>query len=143
MPLDAKKLQKLIKKEIYHTKKTVQISAYHFTNKKISKYLKKIAKKGVVVTVVFDDKNSKQDYSLMKYLAKYKNFKIHLMNKEFKLHQNYMILDKKSVIFGSANFSKSAFMKNLEFIVISHKKAEIGKFLGNFSWLIKHANIYD
>jgi phosphatidylserine/phosphatidylglycerophosphate/cardiolipin synthase-like enzyme len=140
---DSKNIIKEIKKSISSSKLNIKISSYHLTNKSITKSLKNVSKKGVKVTIIFDQKNSNKKYSLMRYLAKYKNFNIYIMDLKWSLHQNYIIIDNKLLIFGSANLSKSAFLKNLEYIFVSKNKSYIRKFNKNFLWLISHSKLYD
>ena len=104
---------------------SIDVAMYSFTNKRIAKRLKNAAKRGVHVRIILDkEQNLRDRYSQIKYLAKYRNIDLYtLQGKKLreedhfgKMHIKLAIIDRKRLIFGSANWSNSAFLRNYELI---------------------------
>lgn len=140
MPKQANKAMKNLIDEIKKAKKEVKIAIYSFTNREISKAIRDSAKNGVKYKIIFDyEGNINDNYSQIGYLAKLKNIEVCLLkgeenkNKKYygKMHNKLAVIDNKTIIFGSANWSKSAFESNYETLVISNNKD-----------YIKPANLY-
>lgn len=141
-----------IKKELRSAKKSIKVSIYSFTNKKLAKALRDSARRGVKVEVIFDEKESKshRGRSLFRYLAKYKNITIYRLNgkssknKKYKgiMHIKMALIDKKTLIFGSANWTYRAFSTNYETIFMT-KDSKLAKKFDNFFQVQKtKAKIY-
>ena len=138
LPEDSKKALSTLLKSIDHSKKSIKIMIYNFTHKKIAKRLKVAAKRGVKVEIIFDQRNSAKDKkrSMFYYLAKYKNIFVYkLRGKYIKKQDRYGIMhlksavfDHKRVIFGSANWTYSAFGKNYEMLYVEDNYAAAKKF---------------
>ncbi|WP_197972075.1 phospholipase D-like domain-containing protein [Nitrosophilus labii] len=127
LPYEAKPALDTLLKSIDLSKNQIDIAIYSFTNRKIAKHLKKAAKRGVKIRIIFDkESNLYNKRSQLRYLAKYKNIKTYIISgKPFKkndsygkMHMKLMIIDNKRVILGSANYSYSAFGKNYEILYI-------------------------
>jgi len=152
MPKDGKQAVKHIITSIKNAKQEINIAIYSFTNKKIAKALKKSAKKGINVNIIYDSK-ALQGKSRLKYLAKYKNISTYtLMGKRKKtkhgkkwygkMHSKYILIDNKILFFGSANYSYSAFNASYETLYISEDKDLINKFDENFKLMLSRASKY-
>lgn len=116
-------------------KNEIKIGMYAFTSYDIAKSLKDVAKNGIKVEILADfEFNVDSNYSQVGYLAKYENIDVFLISgderngSKGKFHQKFMIIDNSLAIFGSANFTKSAFGKNYEFIIFSDELEKILKF---------------
>ncbi len=135
MPKDGKKAEKKIYSLFTHAKKEIDIVMYTFTNKKLARALKIAAKKGVKITIIADNEESKYKYSQIPKLALIKNIKVYLLSgknyynskNKAKMHVKLSIIDKKTTILGSANYSYSAFYKNYEYILINDKDKYLTK----------------
>ena len=138
LPQDSTKALSTLLESIDHSKKSIKIMIYNFTHKKIAKRLKVAAKRGVKVEIVFDQKNSRADKrrSMLYFLAKYKNIFIYKLKgryiKEQKrygiMHLKSAVFDHRRVIFGSANWTYSAFGKNYEMLYVEDNYARAKKF---------------
>ncbi|CAM2961583.1 phospholipase D-like domain-containing protein [Helicobacter burdigaliensis] len=136
MPQDQKKAISAIISNIKNTSKTLDIAIYSFTNREISKAIREIAKKGVKIRIVYD-KSANQDLkqSTIGYLAKLNNIEVctlsGLRSKNGKyfglMHTKMAIIDNKTLILGSANWSKSAFETNYETLLFLEDKDLIKK----------------
>ncbi len=142
LPKEGFKAQKKIIYLITHSKHSIDIIMYAFTNKKIAKALKLAAKHNVKITVIADKEEAKYERSVIPNLAVIRNINIHLLNgKSFKngkfgkLHAKVAIIDNEYLITGSANYTYSAFFKNYEYIIIHTDKNLINKFDKFFYYL--------
>ena len=82
---------------------------YNFKYNRFAKLLDKAKKRGVKVTIFYDKKD-----------VEFKNIKAKKVDK--KLHTKIAIFDKKSVVFGSPNWSKKSFKENYEVLYITDDK---------------------
>ncbi len=141
-----------INKKIDTASSTISISIYSFTHKKIAKKLRNAAKRGVKIEIIFDAKSTKnkQGKSMLPYLAKYNNIIVYkLKGKRAKskkysgiMHMKMAVIDHKTVIFGSANWTYSAFSNNYELLYITRNYAIAKKFERYFDILKKRATRY-
>jgi phosphatidylserine/phosphatidylglycerophosphate/cardiolipin synthase-like enzyme len=144
-------LESIIKK-IDSAKSSIHISIYNFTHKKIAKAIKKAAKRGVKIEIIFDEKSvkKKQGKTMLYYLAKYKNISIYTLQGKLSkkkkyhgiMHMKMAVIDSKIVIFGSANWTYSAFSNNYELLYISKNYAIAKKFERVFKVLKQKAVLY-
>jgi len=152
LPDQSKQALRAITKELSHAKREVKITIYNFTHKKIANTLKNIAKRGVIVKIVFDFASSekRKSRSMLYYLAKYKNIECYQIRGKFskkkkyygKLHQKVALIDDKVLILGSANWSYSGFGKNYEIVLIEKDKELAKKYSDFFDELLLKAKPY-
>lgn len=116
LPKNSDEAKNDIVKYIKSAKQSVDIAMYNFKYRKFGNALKEVANKGVDVKVRYYKKKIKFD-------KKIKAIKI-----KKKLHTKIAIIDKKIVIFGSANWTKEAFKKNYEVIYITDDKEIVNEF---------------
>lgn len=129
MPYDAKSAVNALIKEIKNAKSEVKIAIYSFTNREIAKAIRDSAKRGVKFKIVFDYRQNIDDkFTQIGYLAKLKNIYACTLqgknNGKYSgiMHNKLAVIDDKKVIFGSANWSKSAFEINYEMMIISQNR---------------------
>jgi phosphatidylserine/phosphatidylglycerophosphate/cardiolipin synthase-like enzyme len=150
LPQDATPALKAIMSNIDKSKNSIKISIYSFTHKQIAKRLKSAAKRGVKIEIIFDDKTKKQKRSMLGYLAKYKNITIYKLkgkrskNKKYYgiMHLKVALFDHNRIIFGSANWSKSAFGKNYELLYFSKDYKIAKKFEKFFEQMKKDSKLF-
>jgi phosphatidylserine/phosphatidylglycerophosphate/cardiolipin synthase-like enzyme len=153
LPKESDKALEDIYKRIDSSKRDIKITIYTFTHKGIAKKLQKAAKRGVKIEIIFDKKqNIKDKRSMLPYLAKYKNITVYtlqgkkLKRKRYKkgiMHIKMALIDEKTVIFGSANWTYSAFSKNYELLYIARDYKLAKKFSKYFNELKSVAKLYD
>lgn len=129
MPYDAKSAVNALIKEIKNAKSEVKIAIYSFTNREIAKAIRDSAKRGVKFKIVFDYRQNINDkFTQIGYLAKLKNIDACTLqgknNGKYSgiMHNKLAVIDDKKVIFGSANWSKSAFEINYEMMIVSQNR---------------------
>jgi phosphatidylserine/phosphatidylglycerophosphate/cardiolipin synthase-like enzyme len=152
LPRDKDIALKTLYKNIDLAKNDIKISIYTFTHKKIAKRLKKAAARGVNIEIIFDKKESKSKSgkSMITYLAKYKNVKTYKLkglrskNKKYSgiMHIKMAVIDSKTLIFGSANWTYSAFSKNYETLFITKDYQKAKKFLEFFAIQKSKSKLY-
>ncbi len=138
LPEDSQKALSAVLKSIDHSQKSIRIMIYNFTHKKIAKRLKSAAKRGVKVEIIFDQKNAKADKrrSMLYFLAKYKNIFVYKLKGKYIdaqkrygiMHMKSAVFDHRRVLFGSANWTYSAFGKNYEILYLEDDYAKAKKF---------------
>jgi len=104
---------------IEDSKDSIYIAMYNFSYKKFAKKLIKASKRGVKVTVIFDDSKVKKDDKIYKLLKK-NNITVLIPKK--KLHTKLAIFDDEIIILGSTNWTKESFKDNYEVILFSDDK---------------------
>lgn len=151
MPYQANEAVNRLIKEIKNAKKEVKIAIYSFTNREISKAIRDSAKNGVQYKIIFDEKsNIKDTRSSIGYLAKLKNIQTCTLKGRISangqyygiMHTKLAIIDGETIIFGSANWSKSAFEINYEMMLVSQNKSYITPALKYFDEIYKNCKSY-
>ncbi len=151
MPRDADIAIKELLRTLEGAKKSVDIAMFSFTNRDISKKLKNIAKDGIKVRIIYDKKSNINDkYSTIGYLSKYKNIDTYTISGDVakngkysgSMHIKIAIIDSRTVVFGSANWSKSAFSINHELLFINSDEEIVKKSIDYFDFMIKNSSQY-
>ncbi|MRJ02651.1 MAG: DUF1669 domain-containing protein [Epsilonproteobacteria bacterium] len=151
MPYESQQALKQLLRWIDQAHSTIDVAIYSFTNHTIAKRLKGAAKRGVHVRVIFDrDQALKSRYSQIGYLAKYRRIEVFtlegkkLRTRDFmgKMHMKLAIIDGKRLVFGSANWSYSAFKRNYELIYFVEDYRLAKKALSAFNRMVREATPY-
>ncbi len=151
MPREQDKAIKQLIHTIKSAQNTLDIAIYSFTNREISKAIRDTARKGVNVRIIYDKKSNKgNDLSTISYLAKLKNIQTCFLegkrshNDKYHglMHTKMAIIDKKALILGSANWSKSAFETNYETLIILENKDFIQKAKREFENMFQECEKY-
>lgn len=119
LPNQGEVIKDKISESIINSKSEILIAMYNFSYKKFAKDLVDASKKGVKVTVYLDAKKVKEDSEISDFLTK-NNIKVVLVKD--KMHLKVALIDSKTAIFGSTNWTKESFEENYELIYISEDK---------------------
>lgn len=111
----------VIVNEIKSAHKSILVQAYSFTSAPIAKALVEAHKRGIVVKVILDKSQKTAKYSSSKMLQNY-HIPTSIDYKVAIAHNKVMIIDSKTVITGSFNFTKAAQFKNAENLLVIHDK---------------------
>jgi phosphatidylserine/phosphatidylglycerophosphate/cardiolipin synthase-like enzyme len=98
---------------------SILIQAYSFTSAPIAKALVEAQKRGVRVEAILDKSNETEKYSAVDFLIR-AGIPTWTDGEHAIAHNKVMILDEKTVITGSFNFTKAAQEKNAENLLILH-----------------------
>ena len=120
----------LILKEIKNAKSEIFLSAFYLTDKEIIMELINAKRRGVNVLVLMDAVGM---INFKTRLNNLKEAKIPVITENWggKNHEKTIMIDGSKLILGSANFSKSAFLKNDENVILI-KNPQIAKFYKNY-----------
>ncbi|MDD2896725.1 MAG: phospholipase D-like domain-containing protein [Aliarcobacter sp.] len=119
LPNQGEVIKDKISESIINSKSEILVAMYNFSYKKFAKDLVDASKKGVKVTVYLDSKKVKEDSEISDFLTK-NNIKVVLVKD--KMHLKVALIDSKTAIFGSTNWTKESFEENYELIYISEDK---------------------
>ncbi len=122
-------LEPVFMKVLDKAKRYVLISVYAFTDMNIFGALKYLSSKGVEIKMALDDWN--RNWILKENLQ---NFEVKVFKKTT-LHHKFLIVDGRYLITGSANFTESAFRKNLEVIMLTERRDIIREYEEMFELL--------
>ncbi len=105
----------------------VQALVYKFEEESLLKALVRAHKRGVKIKILVDGNEAKKKNSLVKS-AKEKGVKIRKW-KQSKLHVKLLIIDEKTAIAGSFNWTEAAKNKNLELLIIDNNKPSVDNYV--------------
>lgn len=128
-----------IVKEIDGSKKTILIQAYSFSSKPIIEALDNAHKRGVVIRIVLDKSQEDVPYSTVSQLVADK-FEVKIDREHAIAHSKVMVIDSKTLITGSFNFTANAETSNLENLLVIHDdKDTVKKYMDNWQEHYKHS----
>ena len=113
-------------------KKTLLVQAYSFTSAPIAKAVVDAKKRGIDVKVILDKSQFSQKYSSSKFLMS-QNIPVWDDSKVAIAHNKVMVIDSKTVITGSFNFTKSAQNKNAENVIVISDSTLAKKYSENWN----------
>lgn len=118
-PDDTQGVQRLIKL-IQSAEKTIKVAMFTWTRPDLVQALDQAKKRGVQVEVVIDYHAGKGSSAKVAKLLKEKGIPIRLGQGNGLLHHKFAYIDGKTLVNGSANWTKAAFTKNDDCYIILH-----------------------
>jgi phosphatidylserine/phosphatidylglycerophosphate/cardiolipin synthase-like enzyme len=132
--------EKRIVSEIESAEKSVLVQMYMFTSKPITDALVKSKKRGVDVKVILDQSQEKMAYGRWPVMQK-GGVKVFFDRDHEIANSKIILIDDRTIITGSYNFTKAAEEKNAENIVVIENDAELfTKFKANFEQHLGHSH---
>ncbi len=122
--------------EINSAKKSIDFLAFSYTHDKLGEAMMDKFRSGITVRGVFDERQISRhsEYAKMEEIG----IPVKIDESPGTMHHKVIIIDEKTVITGSYNFSKNAETKNSENILIIKNNKDIGKaYMGEFSRLYR------
>ncbi len=124
-------------------KSTVEIQAYSFTSAPIAKAVLDAHKRGVKVRVVLDKSQRTEKYSSATFLCN-GGVSTWIDSQHSIAHNKIIIIDRRTLITGSFNFSKAAENENAEnLLIIQARPGLIEAYERNFEAHLKHSTAYN
>jgi len=117
--------------EVAAAKRTVRIQAYSFTSKPIAAAIMAAKQRGVDVRVILDKTNETDQYSAATFLF-HAGIPVAIDYLPQIAHSKVIIIDGKTVITGSFNFTYAAEHSNVENLLILHDKKIADRYLKNW-----------
>lgn len=129
-------------RELAAAKSSVCVQAYGFTSEPIAKAILNAHKRGVKIETVLDKSNRTAQYSSATFLHN-QGINVRIDARHAIAHNKVMILDGRTVITGSFNFTKGAEENNAENLLIIHDCPALAeRYLANFREHQGHSEPY-
>ena len=131
-----------IVKTLNSAQKSILVQAYSFTSAPIAKALVEAHKRGVDIQVILDKSQRTERYSSATFLAN-EGIPTYIDAVHKIAHNKVMIIDGKTLITGSFNFTKSAEEGNAEnLLVISNAPDLAQRYTANWKEHLGHSQPY-
>jgi phosphatidylserine/phosphatidylglycerophosphate/cardiolipin synthase-like enzyme len=118
-------------REVGKARKTVRMQAYSFTSAPIAKALVEAHRRGVKVEVLLDKSQRREKYTVADFLT-HAGIPTYIDAKHAIAHDKVVVVDGKTVLTGSFNFTKSAEESNAENLLVLRDEVLAGKYVGNW-----------
>lgn len=115
-PKDSKNFQKDFEYQIKNAKESIEIAMYNHSYQKFTTLLNEASKRGVKVKIFYYKKKANFDDG------------VEAIKIKDKLHTKITIIDRKVVVFGSANWTDETFKENAEVIYMSDREELLKQF---------------
>jgi phosphatidylserine/phosphatidylglycerophosphate/cardiolipin synthase-like enzyme len=120
---------------------TVLVQAYSFTSAPIAKALVNAKTRGVKVQVILDKSQRTERYSSADFIQ-HAGIPTYIDAKHAIAHNKIMVIDGKTILTGSFNFTKAAEMNNAENLLVIQDAALAAKYTANWQAHLKHSEEY-
>ncbi len=131
-----------IVRELNAARMSIRIQAYSFTSAPIAQAVATAKGRGVAVEAVLDRSNRTNKYSAATFLRNH-GIDVRIDARHAIAHNKVMIIDDRTVITGSFNFTKAAEENNAEnLLIIRNDPVLAAKYLANFRRHQEHSEPY-
>jgi phosphatidylserine/phosphatidylglycerophosphate/cardiolipin synthase-like enzyme len=130
-----------IVKALAGAKESIYVQAYSFTSQPIADALVAAQKRGVKVSAILDDSN-KTDKNTTEDVISTAGVRTLIDSKHAIAHNKVIVIDARTVITGSFNFSKAAEESNAENLLVLHDPDLARKYLANWTEHEAHSEAY-
>lgn len=113
----SKHCQAMVIDYIKSAKQTIRVQAYSFTDPDIAEALTESKNRGVDVKIILDKSNKRDQHSQMRFVSK-RGIPVRIDTKVDIAHNKLILVDDYSVLMGSYNFSRAAYKRNAENVLI-------------------------
>jgi phosphatidylserine/phosphatidylglycerophosphate/cardiolipin synthase-like enzyme len=121
-----------IVEEIDKAKKVIRVQMYFFTSKPIADALLEARKRGVKVEVILDKSQEKMTYGRFRVLRR-AGVSVYFDGEHATANNKIVLIDRRTVITGSYNFTKAAEERNAEnVLIIKGEEDVLDRYLANF-----------
>ena len=128
----------LVVKEIDMARQDIRVMAYDFTSMPIARALARAKRRGVDVQIVFDSQNAGNFYSSVNFLRS-RGIPIYVDTHVQLMHDKVMIIDERTVITGSFNWTRAAEFHNAENLLVIRSRKLAGLYLQNWYYQARHS----
>lgn len=125
--------------EIEGARRAIRVQAFYFTSEPIADALIEARGRGVDVQVILDDSQEKAKYGRWRVLRR-EGVAVSFDGEHATANNKIILIDRRTIITGSYNYTKSAEEKNAEnVLIIQHAPDVFDKYLENFEKHREHA----
>lgn len=118
LPEDRKEALKQILEMIQTAEKTIEVALYTLSHPLLVESLIQAHKRGIKVTIYLDAHSARGICESTVNTLKAEKVPTYLGSSSKTLHHKYMVVDQKKMISGSCNWTKAAFSKNQEALLL-------------------------
>ena len=123
--------------------RAILVQAYSFTSTPIAKALVEAHERGVQITVILDKSNKTDRYSAADFVRN-AGIPVYIDAEHAIAHNKIMLIDGRTILTGSFNFTKQAEKSNAEnLLVIKDRPDLFNKYYANFQTHLGHSAVYD
>ncbi len=123
-----------LKKSLRSASQSIRIAIFTFTHPTLADELLLAQKRGVAVTVVIDMHSALGASAKTVENLKKAGVQIFFSQGVQLLHHKFVLIDEKKLVAGSANWTKAAFTKNSDCLVILHNLTQEQRSFMNYLW---------
>ncbi len=128
--------------QINQARKTILVQAYSFTSAPIARAMVAAHRRGVNITVVLDKENRTARYSSATFLRN-QGIPVYIDARHAIAHNKIILIDGRTIITGSFNFTRAAEEHNAENLLILQGKDQIYEaYRRNFEMHLGHSEKY-
>ena len=120
---------------------SVLVQAYSFTSAPIAQALVDAEKRGVKVQVILDKSQRTEKYSSADFVA-HAGILTFIDTKHAIAHNKIMVIDGKTILTGSFNFTKAAESSNAENLLVIQDVVLAKKYTANWNTHLQHSDPY-
>ena len=120
---------------------SVLVQAYSFTSAPIAQALADAEKRGVKVQVILDKSQRTEKYSSADFVA-HAGIPTCIDTKHAIAHNKIMVIDGKTILTGSFNFTKAAESSNAENLLVIQDAVLAKKYTANWNAHLQHSDPY-
>ncbi len=129
--------------ELQCAQRSVLVQAYSFTSAPIAKALVEARDRGVEIVVILDKSQRTERYSSADFVL-HAGIRTYIDDKHAIAHNKIMLIDGRTIITGSFNFTKAAETSNAEnLLVIRDKQTLYAAYEDNFRRHLAHSVPYE
>ena len=128
-------------REVGKARKTVWVQAYSFTSAPIARALVEASRRGVKVRVILDRSQRSERYTAADFLA-HAGIPVYIDARHAIAHDKVMVIDGRTVLTGSFNFTKSAEENNSENLLVLREPGLVLRYADHWRSHLTHSRRY-
>jgi len=126
--------QAAILQQLNGAEQTLHIALYYFTDVKLADAVVRAHQRGVQTYIYLDKSQVNHQYAKARYLAT-KGVPVRISSNSAIMHNKFAIIDGSTIITGSYNWTKSAYQRNDENLLIIHRPDVAQRYMQRFAGL--------
>ena len=128
--------------EIDAAAKLIHVQAYSFTSARIAEAIVRAAERHVDVVLILDKTQKSERYSSLTFFTNHR-LTVHVDSAHAIAHNKIMLIDGRTIITGSFNFTKAAENENAENLLVIHDAPSLyAQYEQNFQHHLDHSPAY-
>jgi phosphatidylserine/phosphatidylglycerophosphate/cardiolipin synthase-like enzyme len=128
-------------REVGKARKTVWVQAYSFTSAPIARALVEASRRGVKVRVILDRSQRSERYTAADFLV-HAGIPVYIDARHAIAHDKVIVIDGRTVLTGSFNFTKSAEENNSENLLVLREPGLASRYADHWRSHLAHSRRY-